>query len=95
MTHGGAHNKTYEATGVQGAISKKTRRETGVTVVVVKTADSATPNYRAKYFTQCLSHRSKAGWSTRSKGIKAARVPSTWCNGCKARKAEQDAGEEE
>jgi hypothetical protein len=95
MTHGGAHDKTYELIGIKGAISKKTRRETGVTVVVVKTEDSATPNYRAKYFTQCLSHRTKVGWSTRSKGIKGARVPSTWCKGCGARKAEQDAGEEE
>tara|TARA_Y100001938_G_C7856053_1_gene313202 strand:- start:23 stop:310 length:288 start_codon:yes stop_codon:yes gene_type:complete len=95
MTHGGAHEKTYEKIGIKGAISKKQRRETGVTVVVVKTEDSETPNYPSKYFTQCLSHRAKKGWSTRSKAIKGARVPASWCKRCAERKAEQDAGEEE
>tara|TARA_R100000152_G_C6566275_1_gene35248 strand:+ start:198 stop:473 length:276 start_codon:yes stop_codon:yes gene_type:complete len=88
--HGGAHENTYEKIGIKGAISKKQRRETGVTVVVVKTADSETPNYPAKYFTQCLSHRSKQGFPTRSKAIKGARVPASWCRGCAERKAEQE-----
>ena len=90
MTHGGAHESTYEKIGIKGAISKKQRRETGVTVVVVKTEDSATPRYPAKYFTQCLASRTKQGWSTRSKAIKGARTPSKWCNCCAKRLAEQE-----
>ena len=82
MTHGGANESTYLKTGRNGCISIKKRVQTGVTVVVVKTEDSDTPNYGAKYFTQCLTHKKKQGWSTRSKAIKGARVPAEWCGRC-------------
>lgn len=92
MTHGGAHEKTYEKTGIRGCISIKTRAQTGLKVAVVKTEDSDTPRFGAKYFTQCLSHRSKKGWSTRSKAIKGARVPQSWCRVCAKRATEDNAG---
>lgn len=90
MTHGGAHEKTYEQTGIKGCISLKKREQTGVKVAVVKTADSETPRYRAKYFTQCLSHRSKAGWKNRREAIKGARIPASWCKRCAERLAEDN-----
>jgi hypothetical protein len=90
--HGGAHEKTYEKTGIRGCISLKKRVQTSVVVAVVKTEDSDTPNYPATYFTQCLSHRTKAGWSTRSKAIKGARVPADWCRRCATRAEENDNG---
>lgn len=90
--HGGAHEKTYEKTGIAGCISLKKRVQTSTTVAVVKTEDSNTPKYPATYFTQCLSHRTKAGWSTRSKAIKGARVPAEWCRRCAAIKADNDNG---
>ena len=91
--HGGANEKTYEAIGVAGCISLKKRVQTGVKVAVVKTEDSQSPRYGAKYFTQCLSHRSKRGWSTRSKAIKGARIPATWCNSCAKLETENAMGE--
>lgn len=94
MTHGGAHEKTYEKTGILGCISLKKREQTGVRVAVVKTADSETPRYPSKYFTQCLSHRSKHGWKSRREAIKGARVPADWCKKCGARLAEDTDGGE-
>jgi hypothetical protein len=93
--HGGANEKTYEAIGVAGCISLKKRVQTGVKVAVVKTADSQSPRYGAKYFTQCLSHRSKAGWNTRRTAIKGARIPATWCKRCEKMEAENAQGEQE
>jgi len=90
--HGGANEKTYEKTGIRGCISIKKRVQTGVKVAVVKTADSDTPKYRGKYFTQCLTHRTKTPWNTRSHAIKGARVPADWCKGCADRKAEDNSG---
>jgi len=93
--HGGANKKTYEAIGVAGCISLKKREQTGVKVAAVKTEDSTTPRYGAKYFTQCLSHRSKCGWNTRRAAIKGARVPAEWCNKCAVLENENAMGDRE
>ena len=93
MTHGGANEKTWSATGRAGCLSLKRATETGALTGTFLTKASDSPNRGAKYHVRCISHGCRANAvarnekgaivSTRSIAIKMRRVPSIWCSGCK------------
>ena len=102
MTHGGANEKTWKATGRAGCISIKRAEETGGLTGAFLTSASDSPNRGAKYHVRCISCGFRANAtsivngqivSRRKDAIRMRRVPSTWCAKCATIKAEREAAQ--